>query len=272
MMCRLYGVTRAGYYAWRSRERSERERQNEALAAEIRAVHAQSRGTYGSPRVHRALRKRGHRIGKNRVARLMRRHGIKARVATIRYTSPSIQRFFGSVLNEQLDLELRRPDQVWVGDITYLKVGAVYRYLAVVMDKYSRRVVGWSYGPRKDVALTLRALDSAVRRRRPKRGLVFHTDRGTEYAGTAFKERLAELGFIQSMNRPGKMTDNAFIESFFHSMKSDIYHGLRFSADTELRDALESYVPFYNEDRLHSSLQYVPPATFERQARRTGCQ
>jgi hypothetical protein len=167
MMCRLYGVTRAGYYAWRSRERSERERQNEALAAQIRAVHAESRGIYGSPRVHRALRKRGHRVGKNRVARLMRRHGIKARVATMRHTSPGMQRYFGSVLNEQLDLELKGPDQVWVGDITYLKIGAVYRYLAVVMDKYSRRVVGWSYGSRKDVALTLRALNSAVRQRRP---------------------------------------------------------------------------------------------------------
>jgi transposase InsO family protein len=133
-------------------------------------------------------------------------------------------------------------------------------------------VVGWSYGPRKDVALTLRALNRAVASRRPKRGLVFHTDRGTEYAGTAFKERLAELGFIQSMNRPGKMTDNAFIESFFHSMKSEIYHGVRFTADIEVRAALKSYMPFYNHGRLHSSLQYVPPATFEQQARRTGCQ
>ena len=142
MMCRLYGVTRAGFYAWRSRERSERERHNESLAAAIRSVHAESRGTYGSPRVHQALRRRGHRVGENRVARLMRRHGIKARVATIRYTSPSTQSFFDSVRNEQLDLQLERPDQVWVGDITYLKVGAIYRYLAVVMDKYTRRVLG----------------------------------------------------------------------------------------------------------------------------------
>ena len=272
MMCRLYGVTRAGFYAWRSRERSERERQNETLAAEIRAVHAESRGTYGSPRIHRALRRRGYRVGKKRVARLMRRHDIKARVATIRYTNPAIQRFFGRLRNEQLEIELSGPNQVWVGDITYLKVGAVYRYLAVVMDKYSRRVVGWSYGPRKDVALTLRALNRAVASRRPKRGLVFHTDRGTEYAAGAFKERLAELHFVQSMNRPGKVTDNAFIESFFHSMKSDIYHGVRFTDDAGVRNALKSYVPFYNEARLHSSLQYVPPATFEQQARLTGCQ
>jgi putative transposase len=222
MMCRLYGVTRAGYYAWRSRERSERERQDETLAAQIRAIHRESRGLYGSPRVHQALRKRGHRVGENRVARLMRRHAIKARVATMRYTSPGMQRYYVAIPNGQLDLKLERPDQVWVGDITYLKVGPIYRYLAVVMDRYSRRVIGWSYGRRKDVKLTLRALNSAVRARRPGSAVVFHTDRGLEYGAQTFKERLAELGFVQSMNRPGKMTDNAFIESFFHSMNAEV--------------------------------------------------
>ena len=271
-MCRLYGVTRAGYYAWRSRERSERERQNEALSEQIRAVHADSRGIYGSPRVHQVLRQHGHKVGENRVARLMRRHDIKARVAKIRYTRPATQRYFDSVRNQQLDVTLERPDQVWVGDITYLKVGTLYRYLAVVMDKYSRRVLGWSYGPRKDVALTLRALNSAIRRRRPKPGLVFHTDRGTEYAAASFKRRLAELRITQSMNRPGKVTDNAFIESFFHSMKAEIYHGVRFEEDVTIREALKSYVPFYNTDRLHSSLHYVSPATFEQQALGAGCQ
>jgi transposase InsO family protein len=271
-MCRVYEVTRAGYYAWRSRERSERERQNETLAAEIRAVHSESRGTYGSPRVHQVLRRRGQRVGKHRVARLMRAHGIKARVATIRYTSPSLQRYFGAIPNRQLDLGLERPDQVWVGDITYLKVGAIYRYLAVVMDKYSRRVVGWSYGPRKDVRLTLQALNKAVHSRRPGPSLVFHTDRGIEYAAGAFKNRIAELGFTQSMNRPGKMTDNAFIESFFHSMKADVFHGCRFNDDSEVRSVLKDYLPFYNSARLHSSLDYVSPATFEQQARRTECQ
>ena len=271
-MCRVYGVTRAGFYAWRSRERSERERQNEALAGEIRAVHAESRGIYGSPRVHQALRSRGHRVGKHRVARLMRAHGIKARVATIRYTSPSLQRYFGAIPNRSLDLELERPDQVWVGDITYLKGGTIYRYLAVVMDKYSRRVVGWSYGPRKDVKLTLQALNGAVRSRRPGPSLVFHTDRGIEYAAGTFKERIGELGFTQSMNRPGKMTDNAFIESFFHSMKAEVFHGYRFDDDHEVQAVLNDYLPFYNSARLHSSLDYVSPATFEQQARRTGCQ
>ena len=164
--------------------------------------------------------------------------------------------------------KLKHPDQVWVGDITYLKVGTIYRYLAVVMDKYSRRVVGWCYGPHKDVKLTLKALNNAVRSRRPGPSLVFHTDRGIEYAAGGFpKERIAELGFTQSMNRPGKMTDNAFIESFFHSMKADVFHGYRFDNDETVHSVLKDYLPFYNHARLHSSLDYVSPATFERQAR-----
>jgi transposase InsO family protein len=141
-------------------------------------------------------------------------------VATIRYTNPKLQSFFDTGRNEQLGLELTGADQVWVGDITYIKVAGIYRYLAMVMDKYSRRILGWAYGKRKDVALTLQALNRAVRSRKPQRGLIFHTDRGIEYAAGAFKERLAQLGITQSMNRPGKVTDNAYIESFFHSMKS----------------------------------------------------
>jgi putative transposase len=264
-MCRVYGVTRAGFYGWCSRERSEREHQNETLAKRIGAVHRASRGTYGSPRVYQVLRKQGCRVSENRVARVMRTHGIKARVATIRYTNPTLQRFFAATRNEQLDVDLKAPDQVWVGDITYLKMGSIYRYLAVVMDKYSRRVLGWAYGKRKDVALTLRALNRAVRYRSPTRGLIFHTDRGIEYAAGVFKARLVELGITQSMNRPGKVTDNAYIESFFHSMKSDIVHGLTFTEDHQIESAVRSYIPFYNGTRLHSSLNYVPPAAYERQ-------
>ena len=263
-MCRLYGVTRAGYYAWRSRERSERERENAKLAQRIRVVHRRSRGTYGSPRVYQALRKQGCGASENRVARVMRAHGIKARVASIRYTNPSLRRFFAGGRNEQLDVDLQAQDQVWVGDITYLKVGSIYRYLAVVMDKYSRRVLGWAYGKRKDVALTLRALDRAVRVRKPAKGLIVHTDRGIEYAAGAFKARLTKLGIIQSMNRPGKVTDNIYIESFFHSMKTDIVHGLTFTEDRQMESAVRGYIPFYNGTRLHSSLNYVPPATYER--------
>jgi putative transposase len=262
-MCRCYGVTRAGYYQWRSRERSERERRNQGLLARIRRVHSESHGTYGSPRVHWALRSKGENASENRVARVMRAHCIKGRVATLRYTNRKLQSFFDTGRNEQLELELTGPDQVWVGDITYLKVGPVYRYLAVVMDKYSRRILGWAYGPRKDVALTLKALNRAAHTRRPQPGLIFHTDRGVEYAAGAFKARLAQLGIRQSMNRPDKVTDNAFIESFFNSMKAEVYHGVRYQRDREIRAALKKYLPFYNGARLHSSLNYVSPATFE---------
>ena len=265
-MCRLYGVTRAGYYAWRARGQSRREQENGKLAERIQRVHRTSRHTYGSPRVYQALRSQGCEASENRVARVMRKHGIKARVATIRYTNPALKRFFAGAGNAQLDVQPEAMDQVWVGDITYLKVGDIYRYLAVVMDKYSRRVIGWAYGSRKDVALTLKALNRAVRYRKPARGLIFHTDRGIEYAAGAFKVRLAELGMTQSMNRPGKVTDNAYIESFFHSMKSEIYHGLHFEEDRQMQTVLREYMPFYNGARIHSSLNYVSPATYEQQA------
>ena len=266
MICRLYGVTRAGYYAWRTRGQSDRARDSVALAERIVAVHRRSRNTYGSPRIYQALRRQGCKASENRVARIMRAHAIKARGATIRYTNPATQRFFACIPNQPLDVALAGPDQVWVGDITYLKVGDIYRYLAVVMDKYSRRVLGWAYGRRKDVTLTLSTLERAVRYRKPPRGLIFHTDRGIKYAATAFKERAGELGIVQSMNRPGKVTDNAYIESFFHSMKTDIVHGLTFTEDRQIQKAVRDYIPFYNGTRLHSSLNYVPPATFEQLA------
>jgi putative transposase len=265
-MCRLYGVTRAGFHAWRSRGHGARAIANAKLRKRIRTIHARSRGTYGSPRVYRALARQGIQARENRIARIMQKHGIQARVATIRYTHPGLQRFFTGARNEQIDLALHAPDQVWVGDITYLKVGAIYRYLAVVMDKHSRRVLGWAYGKKKDVALTLKALNRAVRYRQPGPGLIFHTDRGIEYAAHAFKARLAELGIQQSLNRPGKVTDNAYRESFFHSMKSETVHGRTFEADQQIEEALRAYIPFYNSTRLHSSLNYVSPATYERLA------
>ena len=264
-MCRVYGVTRAGYYRWQKNHPGKRAQANALLHEKIEKIHRDSLGTYGSPRVHRTLERQGCRVSENRVARIMRTHGIKARVATIRYTNRKLQHFFALTPNRQFDLAITEPDRVWVGDITYLKVGAVYRYLAVVMDKCSRRVVGWSFGQRKDVKLTLAALNHAVHNRRPSPGLIFHTDRGIEYAAGAFKQRAAELGITQSMNRPGKLTDNAFIESFFHSMKSEVFHGHKFTEDREVRQTLRRYLPFYNRDRLHSSLNYVSPATYEKQ-------
>lgn len=169
------------------------------------------------------------------------------------------------ILFKQHEHPAEVPDQVWVTDITYLKVGSIYRYLAVVMDRCSRRIIGWAFGQQKNVALTLRALNHAVGKRHPPPGLIFHTDRGIEYAANVFRERLAQLRMTQSMNRPGKVTDNAFMESFFHSMKSDVIHGNTFSEDRQILSVLRSYIPFYNHSRMHSSLNYVSPATYENQ-------
>ena len=263
MMCRLYGVTRAGFYAWRDRGLSPRAQENAALVKRIAQIHQSSRRLYGSPRVHHALQTNGVRVSENRVARLMRDHGIRARVSTLRYTVPNMKRFFGSLPNRQYEHPAAELNQVWVGDITYLKVGTIYRYLAVVMDRCSRRIVGWAFGRQKNVVLTLRALNHAVGNRRPPPGLIFHTDRGIEYAANAFRERLAQLNITQSMNRPGKVTDNAFMESFFHSMKSETIHGCSFTEDSQMISVLRSYIPFYNRSRIHSSLNYMPPATYE---------
>lgn len=264
-MCRVYGVTRAGFYAWRSRGPSSRAQENVTLVKRIRKIHQTSRNTYGSPRVHQRLNELGVSVGENRVAKLMQSYGIKARVATLRYTSPNLKKFFGSLPNQQHEHPAAALNQVWVGDITYLKVGSIYRYLAVVMDRCSRRIIGWAFGQQKNVALTLRALNHAVSKRRPKPGLIFHTDRGIEYYANAFRARLAQLRITQSMNRPGKVTDNAFMESFFHSMKADVIHGCTFTEDSQLLAVLRSYIPFYNRSRMHSSLNYVSPATYENQ-------
>jgi putative transposase len=262
-MCRLYGVTRAGFYAWRKRLPSERERTNQVLLERISAIHRASHKTYGSPRVHRALRSEGHSVGKHRVAHLMRTNRLRARQSTLYRANPANHAFFTSVPNRQLKMLAKAPDQVWVGDITYLKVGTDWRYLAVVMDKCTRRIVGWSLGKQKSAALTQKALDRAVHNRRPKPGLIFHSDRGIEYAAHSFRQRLADLGITQSMNRPCRMNDNAHMESFFHSMKADAFHGRRFDEDEALKQSIQTYMPFYNHTRLHSALNYVSPATYE---------
>jgi transposase InsO family protein len=197
----------------------------------------------------------------------MREAGLRARAVKLYRRIPGLHRFFTSIPNRQLDRLATGPDQVWVGDITYVKVGGAWRYLAVVLDRYSRRVLGWSLGPSKDARLTLAALNRAVARRRPRPGVIFHSDRGVEYAAYAFRERLAALGLVQSMNRPREITDNAHMESFFHSMKSDVVHGVHFAQEAELRTLLRRYMPYYNGVRLHSGIGYSSPLDYEAHAR-----
>lgn len=264
-MCALYGVTAPGYYAWRRRGESARRKQDRVLLDRIHAIFEYSRGTYGSPRIHRVLRAAGDRVSRRRVERLLREAGLRARVAKLYRANPGLHGFFTSIPNHQLHRLATGADQVWVGDITYLKVPGGWRYLAVVMDRYSRRVVGWSLGRFKDARLTLAALNRAVFHRRPGPGLIFHTDRGIEYAAYAFRRRLAQLGFVQSMNRPGEVADNAHMESFFHSMKADVVHGVSFASHEALDRRVRSYIPYYNGVRLHSGLGYRSPIDYEAQ-------
>jgi putative transposase len=161
-------------------------------------------------------------------------------------------------------LKVSGADEVWVGDITYLRVNGSWRYLAAVMDRYSRRIIGWALGPNKDAKLTMRALDNAISNRGTRAGLIFHTDRGIEYAAYDFRTRLAALAIAQSMNRPGRPTDNAHMESFFHSMKSDVIHAVSFDNEHELRKVIRGYIDFYNRRRLHSALGYRSPVDYER--------
>lgn len=272
MMCAHLRITRSGFYAWRSRQHSERALEDVALLQKVRDIHERSRGFYGSPRVAGQLRLDGICIGRRRVARLMRQAGLQGRSARLYRNSKVLQRaFYASVAFRPDITQTHGSNQVWVGDVTYLRVAGHWRYMAVVMDRHSRRIVGWSLGARRDAALTCQALRQSARNRGSTEGVLFHSDRGVEYAAFAYREQLVKLGMLQSMNRPGKMNDNAHIESFFHSMKTEELYGKVFATDKELRKVLSSYIQFYNQQRLHSSLRYLPPADFERLEVRQSC-
>lgn len=263
-MCRLYSVSRAGFYAWVNRPMSAQAQANRVLGRQIQAVFAKSAGTYGSPRIHAQLQQEGVQTSRTRVARVMKKEGLKARLCGLYRRAPGLDTFFHSIGNRLKDMEVTGIDQAWVADLTYIRVKHRWVYLATVMDIHSRRILGWSLGKRKSTVLTERALRKAIQVRRPPVGLVFHTDRGVEYISSRFVRLLSRYGCIPSRNRPGRCTDNAFMESFFHSLKAELIHGAVFRAMATLRRSLENYIDcFYNPVRLHSALGYSSPMAFE---------
>lgn len=265
-LCAHFRVSGSGYYAGRKRKEPDRAKANRTLLRRIERIHSDSRETYGSPRVYKALRKSGLRVGRTRVERLMRQAGIKARSATVYRRLPGLHRFFESIRNRRLGLpEPDAVNQQWAADLTYIRLGAQWRYLAVVIDLYSRKVVGWSMGKQRTGKLTTRAaLMTAIRKRKPERGLIFHTDRGIEYRSYEIQKIHRRHGILPSMNRPGQCTDNAEVESFFHTLKGDLIREREYQCGEILRRSIAGYLHhFYNRKRLHSSLGYCAPAEYE---------
>jgi putative transposase len=219
-------------------------------------------GKYGSPRVYRALRTDGWTISRRRVERLMRRAGLRGRVARVYRPSRALNRFYHQHPNRVRYVTASAPNQIWLGDITYIAIAGQWRLLAVVLDQYSRRVLAWTLARRRDARLTRAVLDAAVRRRQPNAGLIFHSDRGSEYSAAAFRDRLTQLGVRQSsaVTGPG---ENAHMESFFHSLKAEVVHGAHFETELALRHAIRRYMRYYNYARLHSALDYRTPVDYE---------
>ena len=266
-MCRLYGVSKSGYYAWKERPESLQRRRRRFLEKQIVKVFNDSQGRYGSPKIHQALRKQGDHCSKNTVAKIMRRKGLKARVNRVYVRNPKVHRFFKRIGNLRLDQN--KPEavnQVWVGDLTYIKVGKRFQYLAAVLDVHSRRLIGWSISSRKNVKLTERALMHAIRKRHPPKGLIFHSDRGIEYCAYKYHDTLNRYGILPSVNRPGCCQDNAHMESFFHTLKGELIRNREIKNEIILKNLVKGYIMhFYNKKRLHSALNYCSPVEFEQQ-------
>ena len=263
-LCRTLGAPPSGYYRWQKGEATDRIREDRQLKQKILAIHAQSKGCYGTRRVERALRRQGVGTSRRRVARLRRELGLRAKAAK-KFKATTDSAHSDPVAPNRLERCFDAPaaDRIWVGDITYLWTREGWLYLAIVLDTFSRRIVGWSVSDRLERDLAVSALERALDTRRPGPGLLHHTDRGSQYASSDYQELLGSAEILFSMSRKGDCWDNAMAESFFKTLKVEL--GSRFDGREVARRELFDYIEgFYNTWRLHSSLGYRSPAEFER--------
>ena len=265
-MCRVLGVGRSGYYAWRSRDLSSRALQDGLLSARIAQLSSESGRSYGSPRLMRALRAEGHRCGRSRVRRLMREKGIIG-LQRRRYRGASCsQDSVGEIAPNTLARRFTpgAANRAWAADLTYIATAEGWLYLAVVLDIGTRRIVGWSMSARPDTELTLRALDMALRARRPEPGLLHHSDHGTQYSARVYQDRLAQHALVCSMSQKGNCWDNAVLESFFSTLKLERFRGRQAATRAVARRTIFDFIEvWYNRKRLHSALGYLSPVAYE---------
>ena len=263
-MCEVLRVSRSGYYAWKRREPSLRQRENEELLRQIREVHTQSRRLYGSPRIAAELKKQGIRCGKNRVARIMREHSIWADVKKRRFRRTTDSRH-DYALASNLLVGGGQTEGVWASDMTFVPTSEGWLYVAAVMNVKSRKIIGLSMSDKVSQELASDALKDAVGRQSPAEGLIHHSDRGRQYASYAYQELLREYGMTPSMSRSGNCYDNAYVESFFGTLKTELVHGERYRTRLEARLSIFEYVEvFYNRQRTHSALGYRSPEHYEK--------
>jgi putative transposase len=266
-MAKLFDISRSGYYSWKNRPESDRSMRNKELIIEIRKIFNKSRGTYGYNRIYKGLQKEKIDCGINRIAKLMRSNGIKAKAAK-KYKATTDSEHKNTVSENILDRQFNvsQPNKAWASDITYIWTQEGWLYLCVIIDLFSRKIVGWSTGNRINKELVIKAFNIAVINRQPGKDLIFHSDRGVQYTSRDFLLKLKEKEFISSMSRRGNCWDNACAESFFHTLKiEEVKHKIYFTRNEAHLSLFEYIEIFYNRYRMHSFLNYLSPEEFEKQ-------
>ena len=264
-MCALYGVSPSGFYAWRSRPECEHKRHDNTLKEVIEELHQGFKRCYGAARLHRECVNKGYTCSRRRINRLMREMGIKASTTGLYAWRPGLHTFYSSTGNQLKHMDdATRSGTHWVGDFTYIKTRAGWLYHAIVLDIYSRKVVGWSFSRKRNAELTKSALHMALVRHPPKKGCVFHSDQGIEYAAHEYRDMLLNAGLTRSMSRKGNPLDNAFAESFFHTVKAELIHQRLFNNEIDAVAHIVEYIEFYNRERLHSALDFQSPMKYEK--------